>query len=92
MFSLEKKWLQEELLWTYECINGACKKHGERLLSGLVVTDQGFKLKDSSMVPDTSKKSFRMRMVRQCNKLLRVVVDASSLEVFVAKLHGAHTT
>ena len=38
---------------------------------------------------DIRKKFFTMRVVRCCNRLLREVVDALSLEVFKARLDGA---
>ena len=48
----------------------------------------GFKLKEGGVRLDIRKKFFPMRVVRQCNRLPRDVVDAPSLEVFKVRLGG----
>ncbi|KFU98966.1 hypothetical protein N340_12643, partial [Tauraco erythrolophus] len=49
----------------------------------------GFKLKEGRFRFDIRKKFFTLRVVRQCNRLLREVVAAPSLEVFKARLDEA---
>ena len=50
-----------------------------------------FKLEDSRLTLDIREKFFtcHLRVVRLWNRLLREVVDASSLEAFQARLDGA---
>jgi len=63
-------------------------KKGTDFLAGSVVTEQG-EMALSSGRADTRKKSFTMRIVRHRNRLPSVVVDASFLKTFKARLDQA---
>jgi len=48
-----------------------------------------FKLKEGRFRLDARKKFFPVKVVRHWNRLLRAAVDASCLETFKLRLHGA---
>ena len=72
LLSLGKRRLQGDLIAAFQCLKGADKKDGERLLSR-ACSDRprvnGFKLKDGRFKLDLRKKCFMVRVVRHCPRL-----------------------
>jgi len=92
LFSLQKTSLQGDLIESFQYLKGDCKKAEEGLLKRARsdrTRSNGFKLKEYRFRLDIRKKFFTMRVVRHWNRLSREAVDASSLEVFKARLDGA---
>ncbi|KFV09946.1 hypothetical protein N340_08998, partial [Tauraco erythrolophus] len=91
LFSLEKRRLRGDVLAAFQYLKGTYRKAGEGHFTR-AYSDQtrgnGFKLKEDRFQLDLRKKIFT-RVVKHWNRLLRGVVDASSLEVFKARLDGA---
>ena len=91
MLSLEKRKLQADLIVTFQCLKGAYRQVGDRLLTlsdNESTKGNDFKLKEGRFRLDVRKKFFTERMVRYWNRLPREVVDAPSLEAFKVRLNG----
>ena len=92
LFSLDKRRLWGYLTAASQYMKGAYRKAGEGLFwrtCSNKTRRNGFKLEDGRLRLDIRKKFFTVRVVRHWNRLSGGVVDASSLEAFKARLHGA---
>jgi len=92
LFSLEKRRLQGDLIAAFQYLKGVYKKAGEGHFiraSSDRTRSNGFKLKEGRYRLGIRKKIFTLRVVRHWHRLPREVVDATSLEVFMARLDGA---
>ena len=92
LFSLEKRRLQGDLIVAFQYLKGAY----EKARKGVFTRDcndrmrgNGWKLREGRFRLNIRKKFFTVRVVRHWNRLSKEVVDASSLEVFRARLDGA---
>jgi len=76
-------------------LKGAYKQEGDRLFTQSDrdrTSRNSLKLKEQRFRLDVRKKFFTQRVTQNQNKLPREVVDASSLEVFKARLDGPQAT
>ncbi|KGL88877.1 hypothetical protein N301_16223, partial [Charadrius vociferus] len=92
LFSLEKRRLRGDLIAAFQYLKEAYKKAGEELFARAcshTTKGNGFTLEEGRLRIYIRKKIFTLRVVRHWNKLPREAVEASSLEVFKARLDGA---
>ena len=89
LFSLEKRKLQGDLIAAFQYLKGAYGQKGEWLFMR-VDSDRtrgnGFKLGEGRFRLDTRKKFFHAEGGETLNRLPKEVVDAPSLEAFMARL------
>jgi len=84
--------LRDDLIAAFQYLKRSYRKEGDRLFSrvcGDRTRGNGFKLNGGSFRLDIRKKSFTLMVVRHWNRLPRDVVDAPSLETFMARLDQA---
>ena len=93
LFSLERRWLQGDLIAAFQYLKGAYKQERNQLFTRVDngrSRGNGFKLKDGRFRLDIRGNFFTKRVMNRCwNRLPREVMDAPSLEVFKASLSGA---
>ena len=93
--SLEKGRLRGDLIGGFQYLKGAYKHRQSQLFKRVGngrTRGNGFKLKEGRFILDIRGKLFTKSVVRCWNRLPREVVDASSLEVFLARLDGPWAT
>ena len=92
LFSLGKRRVWGGVIVAFQYLKGVYKHEGNQLFTR-VDSDRtkgnGFELKERRFRLDVRSKFFTERVVRCWNRLPREAVNAPSLEVFEARLHGA---
>lgn len=75
LFSLEKRWFQEELQ-AFQCPQGGCQDGASlfTVVSGRRTRDKGQHLKQENLMLDIKKNCFTVKSVRQGNRFLQAVV------------------
>ena len=87
MFSLEKRWLQGDLIVAFQYLREAYRKDGKGLFirqCRVRMRGNNFKLKEGRFRLDIRKKFFSVRVLRHWNMLPSEFVDDPSLEVLQA--------
>ena len=89
---MEKRRLWGDLIVAFQYLKGAYKQEGKQLFTRVDsdrTRESGFKLRQERFRLDIRKKSFTQRVVTHWNRLPKEVVDAPSLETFMARLDVA---
>jgi len=80
LFSLKKRRLRGDLIYTYKYLKSGCQEDGAKLFS--VVPSNGHKLKHRKFQLNMRKYFFPLRVTEPWNRLPRDVVESPSLEIF----------
>jgi len=91
-FSLERRRLWGDLTAAFQYLKGTHRKDRENIFSKACcdrTRGNIFKLREGRFSLNIRNKFFTMRVVKHWNRLLKEVVEASSLETLKARLDGA---